>query len=447
MAKQTIREQAVVLTLANTIVRVMGFGMRVLFSRMLGSEIMGIMELGSSVHMMAITPATAGLPLAVSRLTAKAPEGSKEEALYAGKHMVRRLCLWLIPLYLLLTPLLAHLLGDTRTFPSLLMSAPCILILGYSAAYNGYCYGMNNAWPPALSELTEQTLRFLLAVLLLNALPNLTAAWTAAVPGFALAASEAVGVVLVILLLRLQKPAAPPTPQIKKQVFRLAAPPTVTRLVGTVLRSLNAIMIPLRLRSSGLALVEATSRFGMLFGMVMPVVMLPSVFTGSLAMLATPALAARENNQKALRNITIQLLLAAVAVGLLCGAALYVIAPWIAGSMYRLPELTELIRFLCPAVLLMSLGQVLSGMIAGLGRQKQALYGSLIGAGVTLALSWFLTGDPTMRLYGAATANMAGQGFGVAWSFVLLVLIMMKKAPPKGREDGQAPAAKELSDT
>ncbi len=434
MAKQTIREQAILLTLTNTLVRAMGFLMRVLFSRMLGSEIMGIMELGGSVHMMAITPATAGLPLAVSRLTAKAAEGKKEYALYAGKRLIRLLSLVWIPLYLLLTPFLSRLLGDDRTFPSLLMSAPCILILGYSAAYNGYCYGMNNAWPPAISELTEQTLRFVIAFLMLKALPNLTAAWTASVPGFATAVSEAAGVVLVILMLHLPKPKEKPGIQTQKQVMRLALPPTATRLTSTVLRSLNAMMIPLRLRSSGLELAEATSRFGMLAGMVMPVVMLPSVFTGSLAMLSTPALAARESNPKALKAISVQLLLAALLVGAVCSVILYAAAPWIAGSMYRLPELSPLIRYLCPSVLLMSLQQVLSGMIAGLGRQKQALYGTLAGAGVTLLTSWFLTGMVELRLYGAAFAMMAGQAVGLVWSFVLLIRILMKKAPPKERD-------------
>ncbi len=434
MAKQTIREQAILLTLTNTLVRAMGFLMRVLFSRMLGSEIMGIMELGSSVHMMAITPATAGLPLAVSRLTAKAAEGKKEEALHAGKRLVRLLSLIWIPLYLLVTPVIARFLGDDRTFPSLLMSAPCILVLGYSAAYNGYCYGMNNAWPPALSELTEQTLRFLIAFLLLKVLPNLTAAWTAAVPGFATAVSEAAGVILVILMLHLPRPSAKPGKQVQKQVMRLALPPTATRLTSTVLRSLSAMMIPFRLRASGLDLMEATSRFGMLAGMVMPVVMLPSVFTGSLAMLATPALAARENNPKALKAISLQLMLAAILVGALCGVVLYAAAPWIAGSMYRLPELTPLIRYLCPAVLLMSLQQVLSGMIAGLGRQKQALYGTLAGASVTLLSSWFLTGMAELRLYGTAFAMMAGQTVGLVWSIVLLIRILKKKAPPLARD-------------
>jgi stage V sporulation protein B len=404
---------------------------------MLGSEIMGIMELGGSVHMMAITPATAGLPLALSRLTAKAAAGKKEDALYAGKRLVRLLSLVWIPLYLILTPFIARLLGDDRTFPSLLMSAPCILVLGYSAAYNGYCYGMNNAWPPAISELTEQTLRFAIAFFMLKALPNLTAAWTAAVPGFATAVSEAAGIILVIQMLHLPKPLAKPAIQMQKQVLRLALPPTATRLTSTVLRSLNAMMIPFRLRVSGLEFVEATSRFGMLAGMVLPVVMLPSVFTGSLAMLSTPALAARENNPKALKTISVQLLLAALVVGAVCSVSLYAAAPWIAASLYRLPELNPLIRYMCPSVVLMSLQQVLSGMIAGLGRQKQALYGTLAGAGVTLISSWFLTGMADLRLYGAAFSMMAGQAVGLVWSFMLLLRILMKKAPPKERLSDQ----------
>ncbi len=441
MAKQTIREQAVLLTLANTIVRALGFVMRVLLSRLLGPEIMGIMELGGSVHMLAITPATAGLPLAVSRLTAKAQPGHKKDALNAGKRLVRLLSLVWVPLYLLLTPFFARLLGDTRTFPTLVMSAPCILILGYSAAYNGYCYGVNNAWPPALSELTEQVLRFAIAFAVLLTFPTLTAAWAAAAPGFATAISEAAGMLLVVLMLRLKKPEAQPSKSLQKQVLRLALPPTATRLTATALRSVNAVLIPFRLRASGLVLAEATSRFGMLAGMAMPVVMLPSVFTGSLAMLAAPALASRENNPRALKAISTQLLLAAFLVGVACGAGLYAAAPFIAQRMYRLPELIPLIRFLTPAVLVMSLHQVLSGMIAGLGRQKQALYGTLAGAVVTIVSSWFLTGLPQLRLFGAAAAMMAGQAVGLVWSLALLIRILMQKAPPKEREEVQTPAS------
>ncbi len=443
MAKQSIRKQAMLLTFTNTLVRALGFAMRVWFSRVLGAEIMGIMELSSSVHMLAITPATAGIPLAVSRLTAKAPPDRKEEALHAAKLLVRRISLILIPSFLLLSPLFARLLGDERTFPSLIMSAPCILILGYSAAYNGYCYGMENAWPPALSELTEQVLRFSVAFLLLKSLPNLSPAWMAAVPGFSTTVAEAVGLALVLWLLHLPRAKTPPSESTKKRLFRLTLPPTVTRLCNTALRSLNAILIPMRLRFSGLTAVEATARFGMLTGMVMPLLMLPSVFTGALAMLSTPAMAARENNLPALRSISFRLLIVSGLTGIVCTAGLYLLAPILAVKMYRLPELAPLIRYLCPTVFMLSLHQVLGGMIAGLGRQKQALYGTLFGAGITLVSSWFLTASPALRLYGAALSFMLGQACTVIWNCVVLFLRLTNKCPPAAgiENDGEIASA------
>ena len=420
MAGQSMKKQAFLLTGANVIVRALGFIMRIFFSRLMGAETMGIMELASSAHMLVITPATAGMPLAVSRLTAKAGPNEKGLPLQAGKRIVRRLSLVLIPCFLLLSPFIARALGDARTLPALWMSAPCVLILGYSAVYNGYCYGVNNAWPPAASELMEQCIRFVLSLGLLYALPHLSTAWMAAIPSFSTVVAETAGLVLVLNLLRLPKPASPPAPAMEKKVTRLALPPTGMRLCNTGLRSLNAVFIPLRLRASGLAAAEATARFGMLTGMAMPLLMLPSVFTGALGMLATPALAARENSPKKLKTAMWELLLAALFVSLGCMALLYAAAPWISLNLYRMAELAPLIRFLCPTVCLMSLHQVISGMIAGIGRQKHAFYGTLIGAAITLLASWILTGLPSLRLYGAAGAMMLGNLFNVIWNLILL---------------------------
>lgn len=137
-------------------------------------------------------------------------------------------------------------------------------------------------------------------------------------------------------------------------------------------------------------------------------------------MLATPALAARENSPKKLKTAMWELLLAALFVSLGCMALLYAAAPWISLNLYRMAELAPLIRFLCPTVCLMSLHQVISGMIAGIGRQKHAFYGTLIGAAITLLASWILTGLPSLRLYGAAGAMMLGNLFNVIWNLILL---------------------------
>ena len=72
------KKQTVFLTGVNAVVRALGLLMRVMLSRLLGAEIMGIAELAQGVHMLAITPLTSGLPLAISRMTARAPKDEKQ---------------------------------------------------------------------------------------------------------------------------------------------------------------------------------------------------------------------------------------------------------------------------------------------------------------------------------------------------------------------------------
>ena len=134
--KQSAAKQTLKITAVNGIVRALGMLLRILLSRLLGAEIMGIAELSQSVHMLAITPLTSGLPLAVSRMTAKARPEDRTKPLLAGLWLVRIATLVLMPLMLFFSPQLARLTGDVRVLPSLWCSAPCILILGYSAVYN-----------------------------------------------------------------------------------------------------------------------------------------------------------------------------------------------------------------------------------------------------------------------------------------------------------------------
>ena len=191
------KKQTVFLTGVNAVVRALGLLMRVMLSRLLGAEIMGIAELAQGVHMLAITPLTSGLPLAISRMTARAPKDEKQ------KPLVRVASAALIPALLLFSPLLARWMGDVRVLPSLWFSAPCILILGYSAAFNGYCYGMERSLEPAMSELIEQAARLILSFFLLTWLSRLTAAWLAAVPVVATMLAEIIGLIFVIWRLRI----------------------------------------------------------------------------------------------------------------------------------------------------------------------------------------------------------------------------------------------------
>lgn len=421
MRLSAAKKQTVYLTSVNGIVRALGLLMRVVLSRMLGAEVMGVMELAQSLHMVAITPLTSGLPAAISRMTARAAPAGKQLPLLAGLWLVRAVSLVMIPALWLLTPLLARLLGDARVLPSLWFTAPCILILGYSAAYNGYCYGIGAAHLPANSELLEQVGRLAVTILLLRLLPHLTAAWSAAIPMAATMSAELMGLLYIARRLRFSPDEKANFLAKRTPVFRLAFPTTLNRLTQTILRSLTAVLIPYRLQQSGLSAVEATARLGMFNGMVTPILMLPCIFTSALAMVALPRIAKAEEQPAELKRLLLNCLMGCIPFSLLCAAAIYAAAPFLANVIYRQPELTALFQSSAPLTLLMAVGHLAASALSALGQQRWSFYASLAVSAVTVCSTWFWTANPALRIQGVIRAQYVSQLLSIALSALLFV--------------------------
>lgn len=423
MGGREIRNQTLITAAGSGSVRLLGFFMRLWVSRMLGPEAVGVMELSAGAHMLALAPAAAGLPGAVSRMTARAREEEQALILYAGRQLARRLSLVLTPLLVLLSPLIAQGLGDGRTLPSLLLFSPCILLVGVSSVYDGFCYGRGRAWPPTVSELAEQLVRLGATLGLLGLLPQLTTAYRAAMPALATTLGEAAGLGVVAVMAG----NAPSfrgdgrLPALRGKLWRLSLPLMATRLSHTGLRALCGVLIPLRLVAAGLPKAEAMSRLGMLNGMVMPLMFLPGILAGALAAVGGPAMA-KCPTRKSQGRLGAGLLLCALGAGGLCAAGLYALAPLLAVRLYGLPELVSLIRALCPLALILPVQQVTSGLMTGLGMQKKALRASLMGSAATLLCTYCWTASPALNIYGAGYASLTGHGLALFCSLVQLTL-------------------------
>lgn len=410
MKKESLKRQAMITACCGALVRAMGFGLRLWISRLLGAEALGVTELASGAHMLALTPAAAGLPSAVSRLTAKAENQEQRQlTLYAGRQMAAGLGLCVTPLFLLLSPLLARLLGDARALPALVFFAPCVLVVGLSSVYDGYFFGQGKALPPALSEGAEQVVRLAVVGVLAFLVPRVTVAYRAALPAVASTVGETAGL-LVILLLAKRIPSFrrdKRLPHVRRQLFSLSLPLLLNRLCHTALRSLCGVIIPLRLMAGGLDRTEAMSRLGMYSGMVMPLLFLPCLLSGAFVAVGGPAMA-RCKTKRAENRLAFRLLAAALGTGTASAAGLYVLAPAVSRLFYRLPELTPLLRAAVPLAVLLPFQQTASGLMTGLGLQKRSLAAGLLGAAATLLCTWQWA--PLSGIYGAARAAMAGHG-------------------------------------
>ena len=412
MNARTLVRQTVFLSASHFIVRVIGLVNRIWLSRALGAQAMGLVELTHSAQMLLITPVVSGLPAAVSRMCAKSKPARQVRVLRCGMSLALMIGVPVAFLAFTFKTQLALWLGDIRTLPALLIYLPCIPVLGVSCALNGYCYGRGKPVPPALSELLEQIVRLLLCVRLALALRGWPTMLRAAVPAAASLAGETAALVMMLLIAArsiLVERAEGSRRAIYGEMLSLALPLTGMKLVSSLMRTVQSALIPARLQVSGLPATEALSRFGMLSGMLMPVLMLPSFITCSLCMVAAPELTRRQANGTPQRSLVRRILGGTLLVGLCAMVGVWLFAPLIADTLYRQAELLPLLRRCCVLVPVMALTQVVSGLMNGLGLQGTSLRIALGANLLSVLLMYALAAQPALQLWGAVIAMAAAQ--------------------------------------
>ena len=416
---RTLIHQTILLSASHFFVRAIGFVMRIWLSRELGAAAMGLVELTSSAQMLLITPVVSGLPAAVSRMCAKAEPARRTTivrcalflALAAGLPIAAGAFVLRIPL--------ALWLGDIRTLPALLVYLPCIPILGLSCVLNGYCYGSGKPLLPAVSEILEQIVRFFLCMRLVRLLSGWPMTLRAAIPALGALAGETAGLLLMLLpaaSLIAGARAEGSRRDVLDEILRLALPLTGMRLTAALMRTVQATLLPMRLQLSGLGAQESLSRLGMLNGMMMPVLMLPSFVTCSLCMVSAPEMARRQADGRPMKQLTLRILGAAFAVGLCAMGAVYLFSPLIAEKLYRQAELLPMLRRSCALVPVMALTQTAGGLMNGLGLQGKSLQISLLTSLLSVLLTYILAVQPQLRLYGAIIAMAAAQALSLSLS-------------------------------
>ena len=419
MNARTLVRQTMFLSASHFIVRVIGFFNRIWLSRALGAQAMGLVELTHSAQMLLITPVVSGLPAAVSRMCAKSQPARQVRVLRCGISLALLTGVPVAVLAFVFKTQLTLWLGDLRTMPALLIYLPCIPILGVSCALNGYYYGKGKPVPPALSELLEQLVRLFLCIRLVFALRGWPTMLRAAIPAAASLAGETASLLLMLLIAArsiLFEPGEGSRRAVYHEMLSLALPLTGMKLVSSLMRTVQSALIPARLQISGLPASEALSRFGMLSGMLMPVLMLPSFITCSLCMVAAPELTRRQANGTPQKALVRRILGGTLLIGLCAMAAVWLFAPLIADMLYRQAELLPLLRRCCVLVPVMALSQVISGLMNGLGLQGTSLRIALGANLLSVLLMYALAAQPALQLWGAVIAMAAAQAFTLGLS-------------------------------
>jgi len=293
---------AVFLTVFSVASQLLGFGYRVGLSRMVGAEVMGLYQLVMPVYSVLMSVTAVGLTAAVSNLSSRyLALGNNRAVTQTMKSCVRLFLVVMFPVcvgtVLLYDPISVYLLGDARTQLGLVLLLPCVALTGIENFHKHFFYGSGQVRPPALVELLEQFIRAgaVLGLLVLFLPQNTERTVGLIVTGMIVC--EIFSSVTLMLLYRRRmkrlgiKGEGERRGRLYRRMAAIALPVGATALLGNLMSAVNAALIPQRLVAGGVEPAEAMSAFGILCGMTMPMLSLPTVFLGALTLVMVPRIA------------------------------------------------------------------------------------------------------------------------------------------------------------
>jgi stage V sporulation protein B len=430
-----------ILLIAGLVTRVLGFINRIVIARSIGEEGVGLYMMAFPTFILVVTLTQIGLPVAISKNIAEAQaKGNHAEIkkiLVVSLATTITLSIIFTPALILLAPILSTtVFTDPRTYYPLMAIAPVVPVIAVSSVLRGYFQGRQNMRPSATSQILEQFVRITLIAIMTRAFLPYGIEYAAAAAMVASVIGELVSLVYLMTTFKLKKRFRLRKDFFKyvhsgkktfKDLMEIALPTMGSRLIGSVSWFFEPIVVVHSLALAGVVAVEATKQYGALTGFAMPLLMLPSFVTFSLATSLVPAIseANSQNNKKLIEYRLQQALRFAFLTGGLAVVVLYVLADPLMELMYGSAKGSYFIRLMAPFFLFYYYQGPLQAVLQALNLARAAMINSLIGAIVKTAVIFVLASQASFGITGAA--------LGIITGFVLVTILhfatVLKKIP------------------
>ena len=415
-----------VLTFTSIVSQFLGFIYRILLSRLIGAEVLGLYQLLMPVFSVLLSLTAVGLTAAVSNLSAQYHALGRPAAV---RQVLRRclLCFFLLfaavaaAVVLLCDPISVYLLGDARTQLGLLLLLPCVLLTGVENLHKHFFYGTGQIRPPAAVELCEQLIRTGAVLGLLALFLPQNPERTVGLIVLGMTACEVFSAAALLLLTRRRPcPAGPAEPRLNRRIASVALPIGLTSLLGNLMGAATSVLIPQRLVHAGAPVSQAMEAFGVMCGMTLPMLGLPTAFIGALGLTLVPRLAegAALGRPELVRRRLDRALLATSVLILPAMALLAAAGPDLGAALFGEPAAGRYILPLAAGVALSCYQSVLASALNGLGRPQAAARNAILSGAAELAAVWVLMGLPGLGLGGYAAGFVLSAALGLALNWL-----------------------------
>ncbi|HHX71500.1 MAG TPA: polysaccharide biosynthesis protein [Clostridiales bacterium] len=422
---------AIILILANFIVKLVGVVYKIPLTNILGDEGMGYLSSAYEIYQLILAICASGGALAMSRMVAES---------YALGHFAEVRKLFRLTL---LTMFVVGLLGTLvmffggRAFAiqidnepavySIMALSPAVLILSTMSVFRGYFQGRQQMLPTAVSQVLESLVKLGAGIGLALWVRSLGKGqeFVAAAGILGTTLSTLAGFLVMLALFytpRFYKTtkslAAGGGPvRSSRELFfsfwKIAIPLAIGAMVVNLTGVLDLFLIYDRLAYLGLDQSAVNAAYGGYKGYAQTLFNLPPSIIASLNMSIIPALSAARAKQdiKRLMHLSSRSVKLVAVLAAPCAIGLTVLAEPIQKLLFpaRLSEIavtTPLLQILGIASFWVCLASLTTAMLQSLGQMRLPIFSLAVGSFVKLAANYILVGTKGIGIYGAPIGTL-----------------------------------------
>ena len=426
LARDNFLRGAFILTVAGMLVKVIGSVNRILISRFLGGEGIGLYQMAYPIFLLISSISSAGIPVAISivvseRLALNDRFGAQRAFKISLLITIATGLLFSLLLYFGAGWLIDNqIVRDKRAYYALIALTPAVFFSTVLASFRGYFQGFQRMIPTAVSQIVEQFVRVVTMVAFAYFLLSYGLEYAAAGASFGAVPGTLAGFLVLIGFYWHQKKNEKKegisnvitgekitAKNLISRLVSLALPVSVANIMVPMVSSIDALVVPVRLEAAGYSVEQATTLFGYLTGMALPLVMMATIPTNSLALSLVPSISeayALKDHESLKRRMTTAMRLVGI-ITVPCFIGMAVIAEPISKLLYGTPNAGESIMIMSLGIFFLGIHQVTTAVLQGISKASIPMINMVVSALVKVVIAWVLTANPAWGIAGAAWAS------------------------------------------
>lgn len=419
----------ILLTMVGVAVRTVTLLFNAYVSRAVGAEGVGLFTLIGTVYGFAVTFATSGISLTMTRLVAGViGEGREGEVLGILKSGVMYSLFFGVTASAALlfgAPFFArYILADLRTVASIRILSLSLVPIALSSVFSGYFVGVKRVTANAAAQVLSQVFRMVLTVSLIANLSSLGVEYACIALSLGSMLSElffcTVSFVELVIDRRKKKYHSARGGGHRGAVVSMALPLAFSAYIRSLLLTVEHALIPNRLRHRGETGSEAISSYGTLHGMALPMILYPMSTLTSFSGLLVPEFAESEGAGAKARmsRIASESMNMTLTYSVAAAVLLYLFGEELGYAVYGSYHAGYYICLLSLVVPIMYLDHVTDSMLKGIGEHVYSMWVNISDSFLSVILVWFLI--PRLGISGYALVIIIMEAYNFALSLIRL---------------------------